>query len=115
MSDIPTAAEGVVEVEGIAGDNTNMPAQGAVRAWLFQFDQPSPEVTLDAVPALVTADETLVWMDLSSYTEADLRAVADALGLLASSPPLGLSQSLLRQRHRRRPRPRPPPRRGPRA
>lgn len=80
-TDVPTPAEGIVEVKGNVGDHANMPAQDAVQAWLFQSGRPPTAVALDTVPALVAADEHFVWVDLASYGEVDLRAVADTLSL----------------------------------
>ena len=77
---VPTGSEAAVRTEGAAA--AGEAARGtAVTVWFFAPEREPAEVPLTDVARLVADDENFVWVDLSGYAEADLRAVADALGL----------------------------------
>lgn len=76
---MPTAAEQAVIVEGSAPIGSG--SRDAVQAWLFQPDAEPTAVPLADVPRLVSRDDNLVWVELTGYTEPDLRDVASLLGL----------------------------------
>jgi len=77
---VPTGSEAAVRTEGAAA--VGEAARGAaVTVWFFAPEREPAEVPLTDVARLVANDENFVWIDLSGYAEADLRAVADALGL----------------------------------
>jgi magnesium transporter len=86
---LPGAAEEVVQQEGGPATHPGAPGRSII-AWLFRADSVPHQVTLDALPEIVARDENFAWVDLSEYSEANLRTVAATLGLL----PAGVRASL---------------------
>jgi magnesium transporter len=76
---VPETLQDVIEVEGAARDAPDAPS--SVRAYLFHSDEAVREVALSEVAGLLPSEENFVWVDLSGFGEADLRRVADVLGL----------------------------------
>jgi len=71
----------VVDVEGIAVPAAPGALLEAATAWLFRAGQEPVAVAPVDLAALVAVEENFVWVDLSTYGEADLREVARLLGL----------------------------------
>ena len=78
---VPTGSEAAVRTEGAAPIGEDARGDSAITAWLFAPERTPLEVPLADVARLATDDENFVWVDLSAYAEADLRAVAEALDL----------------------------------
>ena len=78
----PVAPHGeVVDVEGAADVAAPGALLGTAIAWLFRAGQEPIAVDPRDLAALVAVEENFVWVDLSNYSEADLREVGRLLGL----------------------------------
>ncbi len=71
----------VVDVEGAATAAAPGTLLDSAIAWLFRAGQEPVAVDPRDVTALVAVEENFVWVDLSTYGEADLREMARLLGL----------------------------------
>jgi magnesium transporter len=56
-------------------------AETVAAIWLFQPDVPPRQVELPEVPALVTVESNLVWIDIARFDERDIRVVGRYLSL----------------------------------
>lgn len=81
ISDVRLPAAEAVDAEGSAGERQPGEPEREIQCWLFRPAEEPVEVTSDAVPRLVANDENFVWVDLSGYTEDDLRNHAKLVGL----------------------------------
>ena len=71
-----------VRVEGEAAPWSAPQAERTdVTAWLFREQQEARQVAVADLPDLVTQDPNFVWIDLSEYSQSELRHLAELLGL----------------------------------
>src|SRR5690606_15235028 len=81
-TDVPGPAEEVVQVEPAAEREPEMPGRRPrAEAWVFHAEEATRQAELAELPAIVADDAYFVWVDLSEYSEEDLKEVARLLDL----------------------------------
>jgi len=79
---LPDPVASVVDVEEqVAPEPKAAVNRAAFTVCLFRPDEEPRQVDLASLPQLVSRDENFVWIDLSTYTQSDLAAVAGLLNL----------------------------------
>lgn len=82
---LPGPAVDALEVEGRAPSGDSDRTEAQLVTWLFRDGQPPRSFDLESLPSLASDDANLAWIDLSGYTEKDLRHIADLLHLHSMS------------------------------
>src|SRR4051794_4677157 len=71
---VPKAAEEIIQAEGTVPPRPAPGQQAQLTAWLFQPEATPRRLAAEDVPGLIAEDANFVWIDLTDYTEQDLRA-----------------------------------------
>jgi magnesium transporter len=75
--EVLAVASDTLTVEGPAIEGAGERREARIVAWLFQPDRAPREVRIEEVPALITVEANMVWIDLSDYRESEFRALAE--------------------------------------
>jgi magnesium transporter len=75
------AAGDAIDTEGSVVDPGTAVQRPSFAAWLFRPQAAPSQVGPDDVPQLLESEEHLVWVDLSEYSEEELRRVATLVGM----------------------------------
>lgn len=78
---LPDSVAEAMDTEGAAPHRRLEANHAAITAWLFQPGATPRNVPFSELPDLTSVDANFVWIDISEYQQADLRALGEQLHL----------------------------------